>query len=190
MNDFVWQGIDFRNVDNWIEDDMEKNELLKFMEELKSISSKKSNLINPLLVKSDDRDEKNKSNSSTSFAYEELILFEEILAAKINQTSSNQSNHITNYNDTSRLIMKTLNQPHVPKDWRSDVQDIDRADEELNVTNLSKRENDAKPFDAQNLIKRIRNSHGTSDPYENFDLLTCKSQSFLQRLAVFGEMLT
>lgn len=47
-----------------------------------------------------------------------------------------------------------------------------------------------KVFDAQKLLEQIRKVNNGVHVVSNYEMLTCKSQSFLQRLAVLGEMLT
>lgn len=45
------------------------------------------------------------------------------------------------------------------------------------------------PFDAQQFLERIRTMYNDRNVTRNYELLTCKSQSFTQRLAVMGEVL-
>lgn len=49
-----------------------------------------------------------------------------------------------------------------------------------------------KPFDEQRMIERLRELQNIDDENteKNYELLTCKAQSFSQRLAVLGEILT
>lgn len=50
--------------------------------------------------------------------------------------------------------------------------------------------NERKSFDPQQLIEHIRTIYNDTDITRNYELLTCKAQSFSQRLAVLGEILT
>lgn len=49
-----------------------------------------------------------------------------------------------------------------------------------------------QPFDEQRMIERIRklNNLNEDESEKDYELLTCKAQSYSQRLAVFGEILT
>lgn len=49
-----------------------------------------------------------------------------------------------------------------------------------------------KPFDEQQMIERLRklNNINEEESEKDYELLTCKAQSFSQRLAVLGEILT
>lgn len=46
------------------------------------------------------------------------------------------------------------------------------------------------PFDAQQFLERIRKMYNATNVTSNHELLMCKTQSFAQRLAVLGEIMT
>lgn len=168
----------------WLESDHEKNELLKFIDEIKSISSKKSSKSNPLLTKST-----NTTDMLKNTPYDELLLFDEILLAEINKNSTKQDNIIIDrINKTSKIITGNK-QGGQTQDWNTQRQDSDAIDEEKDLKPAEK-ESTSKTFDPQHLIERIRKTNHRTYMTSNYELLSCKSQSFLQRLAVLGEILT
>lgn len=46
------------------------------------------------------------------------------------------------------------------------------------------------PFDAQQFLERIRTMYNDTNITRNYEVLMCKTQSYTQRLAVMGEILT
>lgn len=164
----------------WLESEDEKSELLKFIEEMKTISIKQSSRTNPLLIKPTNSSENNTT-------YDELLLFDELLAAEINKNSTNNDNNdlIERANQTNRTNGNTLN-------W-SIEKTQDSNNKYVSVEQITKpveKKITSKIFDPQNFIERIRKNSNKTYVTSNYELLSCKSQSFLQRLAVLGEILT
>lgn len=179
------QEFDLSKVSEWFENDDEKSELLKFIDEIKAISNKKSALKNPLLPKSS-----NATDTLKNASYDELLLFDEILSAEINKTATNQDNNIIlDRNKTSKIITGNNQQLSQSQDWDSQRQDSNKIEDEP-VLEPAEKESTPKTFDPQHLIERIRKTNHRPYVTSNYELLSCKSQSFLQRLAVLGEILT
>lgn len=178
------QEFDFGKVTEWLESDEEKSELLKFIDEIKAISNKKSTRTNPLLSKSS-----NSTDVLKNTTYDELLLFDEILAAEINKSAAKSSDNSMNDrpNRTAKIITKS-NQEGQTLEWNSQRQESDNDDEQ--VLHPAEQEPTPKSFDPQHLIERIRRNSQRIHVTSNYELLSCKSQSFLQRLAVLGEILT
>lgn len=166
----------------WLENDEEKSELLKLIDEMKSMSKKKSSQTNPLLMRTSNSSGKNINTTS----YDELLLFDEILSAEINK-STTKADKSERVNQTSKLITRNT-QGRPSPDWNSEQQETDKMDEA--VIRPMPKESTPEQFDPQHLIERIRNTYKATNVTSNYELLTCKSQSFLQRLAVLGEILT
>lgn len=173
----------------WIDNEDEKSELLKFIDEMKEISDRKSTKLNPLLTKNfNASDSLNKSN--TNISYEELLLFDQMLSAEIYKNTTNGArnnidrNHI---NQTSQSITE-MNENTQSTEWNSDQQQESIKFED--VIKPAEKQTQPKIFDPQNLIERIRKTPHRLYETTNYELLTCKAQSFLQRLAVLGEILT
>lgn len=177
---FIFKEFDFSKVTEWLESDEEKSELLKFIDEMKSMSKTKSSRTNPLLIRPTNSSDKSNNNTS----YDELLLFDEILSAEINKTMAKQDK-IDRINQTTRIITSNSHQaPH----WNSEPQAADKVEE--TVIRPVPKEPTPESFDPQKLIERIRKTYRATNVTSNYELLTCKSQSFLQRLAVLGEILT
>lgn len=174
-------------MNEWLESEEGKSELLKFIDEMKTMSNKKSIQQNPLLAKADNysADAKNKSKTS----YDELILFDEMLSMEINNTSTDPSKNITTerIKQANKKIAEGLQRSHI-KDWGTESPKPAQIEEKM--IKPPEIEATPKPFDAQRLIERIRRSPNGVHRPPNYELLSCKSQSFLQRLAVLGEMLS
>lgn len=184
-------------VNEWLESEVGKSELLKFIDEMKSMSRKKPSDTHQLPVKSENfsADVANKSKNSTS--YDELVLFDQILSAEINKTASNQSSSQSSttkttapkerIGQTSKII--SGNSQRSQHGWNVESQKSPKIENRF-IKPPEKEAPTPKTFDAQRLIERIRNSPNGAHIAPNYELLSCKSQSFLQRLAVLGEMLT
>lgn len=172
-------------VTEWLESDEEKSELLKFIDEIKAISNKKSSQTNPLLTKSS-----NSTDLLNKTSYDELLLFDEILATEINKNVSKSSDNGVNdrANRTAKIITDS-NQGAQTSEWNSQRQESNKNDDE-EVLHPAEQEPTPKSFDPQQLIERIRRNSQRIHVTSNYELLSCKSQSFLQRLAVLGEILT
>lgn len=159
---------------------------------MKVMSNKKSDRVNPLLTKSTNLTEPSHKNN---ISYDDLVLFEEILTAEVNKTLTNPDNIITkeNVNATAKLIIRNLSQPQ-EQNWNPELDETIKIEEKsprIEEKPTESVENDTKQiFDPQQLIERIRKSYERMQTIPNYELLTCRSQSFLQRLAVLGEMLT
>lgn len=166
----------------WLDSDEEKNELLKLIDEMKSMSKKKSNQDNPLLI----RASKSSIKSINTTSYDELLLFDEILSAEINKTAA-KVDKIERINQTAKIITRNAEEKS-SSEWNDEQQESAKTQEAV-IRPLPK-ETTPKQFDPQHLIERIRNSYTATNVTSNYELLTCKSQSFLQRLAVLGEILT
>lgn len=181
------QEFDLNKVSEWLENDDEKSELLKFIDEIKAISNKKSSIENPLLIKSS-----NATDVIKNASYDELLLFDEILSAEINKTAINQDNNnivMDRTNKTSKIIKGNNKQLTQSQEWDSQRQESNKIEEEP-VLRPAEKESTPKTFDPQHLIERIRKINHRPYVTSNYELLSCKSQSFLQRLAVLGEILT
>lgn len=213
-------------VTEWLETDDDKNELLKFIDEIKAMSGK-SERINPLLTNSTDNStiasaQQQKQHANNNISYDDLILFDQLLAAEVNKTIEKFEDHMNDdhpkTNQTAKIITQTTTTATVTSSSSSSSQtssqswDADDFDKEsTNVINDGKsrptKEEIVKPFiqasestsgntqrrvfDAQKLLEYIRKSNEAGlHAIPNYEMLTCKSQSFLQRLAVLGEMLT
>lgn len=159
---------------------------------MKIMSNKNTNRINPFLTKFTNSTE---PSNSSHLSYDDLILFEEILSAELNKTFSNQGNsNITkeNINKTVKTITENVAQSHDPS-WNFESEDSDKMENEKTLPQHPSETDDndtEKNFDPQQLIERMRKSFDKIQINSNYELLTCKSQSFLQRLAVLGEILS
>lgn len=176
-------------MSEWLESEDGKSELLKFIDEMKSMSSKKSSQTNAMLAKSDNYSSDVANNSANDTTYDELVLFDQILAAEINKTPTDpvNSNIKERINQTSKIITEHSQRSEM-QDWNTEPPKTAKIEENL----IRPAEAEPKPrvFDAQRFIERIRRSPNGVNVSPNYELLSCKSQSFLQRLAVLGEMLT
>lgn len=186
---FGLQEFNLGKMTKWIDNEDEKSELLQFIDEMKEISDRKSTKMNPLLTKNfNASDSLNKSN--TNISYEELLLFDQILSAEIYKNTTNGArNNIdrNRINQTSQSITE-MNENAQSTEWNSDQQQESIKIED--VIKPAEKQTQPKIFDPQNLIERIRKTPHRLYETTNNELLTCKSQSFLQRLAVLGEILT
>lgn len=224
FDEFITSSNDLKEfgfkVTEWLDSDDEKSELLKFIDEIKAMSGKTSSRKNPLLTNSTTDNstmaaatQKQQQQTSNNMSYDDLILFDELLAAKINRTITNFESHLTDdqqKNLTANIITQTTTATTTTtsssnsQGWVADDLDnetINIIDDEksqltegvsqLNASAESNTENvQRKVFDAQQLLERIRKANDSIHVVPNYEMLTCKSQSFLQRLAVLGEMLT
>lgn len=164
----------------WLDSEEEKGDLLKFIEEMKIMSSKKSSRTNPLLIKPTNSSEKKN-------AYDDFLMLDELLSAEILKNSTKQENS----NQTNKIITGNTQQSHT-HDWSTSErsESINKEVYEEQITKPAEKESKSKIFDPQNLIERIRKLSNATHVTSNYELLSCKSQTFLQRLAVLGEILT
>lgn len=67
-----------------------------------------------------------------------------------------------------------------------------RPEEVLHETPADTEESSSAPreFDVQRLVEKVRRMYSRVKRQQDFELLSCRSQSYLQRLAIHGEMLT
>lgn len=173
---------------DWLNNDEDKSELLKFIDE--AISSKKSSKINPLLIKPINTTAMtNQSNINAS--YEELLIFDEILSAEINRSVNKNENSKVSVvkNQTTNIEMQDNQSPNWKIEHEETVKMTDDQEEIEKIKESTEDESQSKSFDPQSLLERIRKSNNRKSVTSNYELLTCKSQSFLQRLAVLGEIL-
>lgn len=204
-------------VTEWLtESDDDKSELLKFIDEIKSMSGKTSNQKNPLLVNLTDSNGSTMTSTdqqiSADLSYDDLILFDELLAAEVNKTATDDQQK----NRTSKIITQTTmpsssTPPSSPSSSQTTSPSWNADDNDKDISNMNDDENSKLPdetlkpvptiepvaenvqrrvFDAQKLLEQIRKVNNGVHVVPNYEMLTCKSQSFLQRLAVLGEMLT
>lgn len=171
----------------WYDDDESSIELLKFISEMKVNSEKKSNQVNSLLTTfSNSTEPTHKANTS----YDELMLFEEILTTKVNKMITNLSTD-TNSSQTKKIITENLSQTETKNSENEASAETEKKLPNFEEKSIEIAEEDVKKlFDPQRLIERVRKSYNGMQTTPNYDMLTCKSQSFIQRLAVLGEMLT
>lgn len=208
-------------VTEWLtESDDDKSELLKFIDEIKSMSGKTSSQKNPLLVNLTDSNgstiastqqqeqQQQQQQQSSDMSYDDLILFDELLAAEVNKTATNFDGQTTDdpqRNRTAKIITQTTTASSSSSPSSSSSQSWQETanandDEKSKLTDDvirpipsadSVAENvPRRAFDAQKLLEQIRKVNDGVHVVPNYEMLTCKSQSFLQRLAVLGEMLT
>lgn len=188
---FDFKEFNFK-VTEWLDTEEGKSELLKFIDEMKLMSNKKSTQMNPLLSKSINFTDAVEKNDSTR--YDDLGLFEEILTTDYNKMPTNEgSNTIQEpINNTAKIITRNSLQTQ-SQSWNSEPEGSGRIQEKpvyIDDSHESLESEVKKSFDPQNLIERIRKTYDASHATPNFEILTCKSQTFLQRMAVLGEILT
>lgn len=197
-------------VTEWLtESDDDKSELLKFIDEIKAMSGKTSNQKNPLLANLTDangstiastQQQREQQQISTDISYDDLILFDELLAAEVNKTATNFESQ---KNRTAKIITQTTtpsssSSQTSSQSWQETASMNDDEKSKLSddvIRPIPSVESVAdnvprKVFDAQKLLEHIRKANDGVHVVPNYEMLTCKSQSFLQRLAVLGEMLT
>lgn len=221
FDEFSASGDDLKEfgykVTEWLDNDDDKSELLKFIDEIKAMSGKTSNRKNPLLQNSTNDNstkpastEQQQQQTSNNMSYDDLILFDELLAAKVNKTITNFESHMTDDHQKNRTL-KIITQTTTTSSPQTSSESWDADDLDKETTNIIDGEKSqladdvAKPiasaelitenvqrkvFDAQKLLEQIRKANDGVHVNVNYEMLTCKSQSFLQRLAVLGEMLT
>lgn len=133
----------------------------------------------------------NTTDAQKRTSYDELLLFDELLSAELNKNTTNDKNIIVDRaNRTSKIITGNTQSAQVP-DWSApQQQETTVTIDEEKIMKPVEKESTRKSFDPQQLIERIRKTNHRTYVTSNYELLSCKSQSFLQRLAVLGEILT
>lgn len=207
-------------VTEWLtETDDDKSELLKFIDEIKAMSGKTSSQKNPLLANLTDSNgstiastqQQQEQQASSDMTYDDLILFDEILAAEVNKTATNFQNQTTDVlqkSRTAKIITQTTTSSYSSspspssssqtssQSWQETANANDDDEKSKLADDVIRPIPSVEPvvqrrvFDAQKLLEQIRKVNDGVHVVPNYEMLTCKSQSFLQRLAVLGEMLT
>lgn len=186
------------NVNQLFSTEEAKNELLKFLNEMKSTPIKNITL-------GDDVDS----------LYDDLIVREQIERVDVNESAAKVANRMENaIQNEPTSPSRNGNQTNtegvsdVNRSFESSVSGeaelLEDADERnskdaaaaaaLKLTEFFRPEPQEKrkraPFDAQRLLERVRTMYNDTNVTRNYELLSCKAQSFSQRLAVLGEILT
>lgn len=173
---------EFSFSNDWVDAEEVQNELQKFLNELKKKTKKQETELEALLIKTNVTKQLSKSsvnNTDKPSMYENITI-----AAKIEKPLKNVAepiNKTNEINNASNSVDKTR--------FDGKVQQENISIEEKFLPEIES-EPEAKPFDAQRLIERVRRMYNDTNVIRNYELLSCKSQSFLQRLAVLGEILT
>lgn len=166
-----------------------QNELLKFLNEMKSTPIKNISL-------GDDADT----------LYDDLIVRERIERVDSNETAAKEINR-TESSTSSRNANQTSAEGATDgsRSFESNVSGeaeliehaAERSAKEATTSQTTeffrfepKEKVKKAPFDAQRFLERIRTMYNDKNVTRNYELLSCKAQSFSQRLAVLGEILT
>lgn len=183
------------NVNQLFSTEEAKNELLKFLNEMKSTPIKN-------ITMGDDADT----------SYDDLIVREQIVRGDVNGTAAKALNRTENGNNQNEQKLSqnanqtsTENVSDIKRNFESNTSGeadiLEDADERntkdaaaQKILEFFRAEPQEKlkraPFDAQRFLERIRAMHDGKNITKNYELLSCKAQSFSQRLAVLGEILT
>lgn len=170
-----------------------QNELLKFLNEMKSTPIKNislgddtDTLYDDLIVR--ERIERVDSSETTAKQYtrtESAKQNDSTSSRNANQTSSEDAadahSFESNVSGEAELIENTAER-RAKQATTSDTTEFFRFEPKDKVKKA--------PFDAQRFLERIRTMYNDKNVTRNYELLSCKAQSFSQRLAVLGEILT
>lgn len=170
-----------------------QNELLKFLNEMKSTPIKNISL-----------------GDDTDTLYDDLIVRERIERVDSNETSAKQNTRTESAKQNDSTSSRNANQTSSEDAADAHSFESNVSGEAELIENTAERS--AKqattsetteffrfepkdkvkkaPFDAQRFLERIRTMYNDKNVTRNYELLSCKAQSFSQRLAVLGEILT
>lgn len=185
------------NVNQLFSTDEAKNELLKFLNELKSTPIKNITL-----------------GEDSDTLYDDLIVREQIERIDSNETATNAYNRTQNLKNNEPALLQNTNQTNAESvaevkrttfepNANGEIELLDddvtneRSSDKAPVEKISaffhpeaKDKVKRTPFEAQRFLERIRTMYIDKNVTRNYELLSCKAQSFSQRLAVLGEILT
>lgn len=158
------------NLKDWLNSNEDKSEFLKLLDDMKK---------------------KNSKNDSSKYDYI-LSLYGSLL--ELSELESgvirNSTQDVGSVNSLKRLRIKQkigdeiFNQ--IKQSIQTDMNILENSEArmETDVTTVKKQ------FDAQRLFEFIRETIDDANVSKNYELMGCKSQTFVQRLAVLGETLT
>lgn len=179
----------FSFAENWADAEDVQNELQKFLNELKRTTKKDKPELEIILSTnaSSLAQELSKNSNGTKNTNKPTSMYENILIAEeIDDDRSSLMNDTKGINKTGRVNSESTSDDI---QLESKMQRDEVISEEKIVSEFEMG-SESKMFDAQRLIERVRRMYNDSNIVRNYELLSCKSQSFLQRLAVLGEILT
>lgn len=197
-SDDIENNLKLDNVSDWLDSDEGRNELLKFLDSMKSLSEKKKKsfpiisntseiFIQNISISYDDKDnyisnisEMNVSDRNNSFSNSNNLTKSEIIT---DDTISKSTETKPDWKIILQQSEKLVAEKPTPK---TDEDDDDEDDDDDDDNHIS----DQQFFDVQLLIENVRRMYNDSSIYRDYELLSCRSQAFIQRLAVFGEILT
>lgn len=174
------------NVNQLLNTDEAKNELLKFLNEMKSTPIKNITMGESLLDSAyDDLIVREHVNSSETIA--KTVVNQttnekksEAMASPAEANQTGASGTLTESKASDNMGLGEIKEPIVKEAT------VEKVTEFFRPETTKKRE----PFDAQKFLERIRTIYNDKNITRNYELLSCKAQSFSQRLAVLGEILT
>lgn len=179
------------NVNQLFSTEDAKNELLKFLNEMKSTPIKNITL-----------------EDDAEIMYDDLIVREQIESVDANENRASAMNRSDRVDENIEAILpqnmnrsNTEDVSEVKGRFESNtsgeavsLEDVRERNSKEKITEFfrpePKEEINRKPFDAQRFLERIRTMYNDKNVTRNYELLSCKAQSFSQRLAVLGEILT
>lgn len=176
-------NISAHNVNQLFNTEEAKSELLKFLNEMKSTPIKNITL-------GDDVDS----------VHDDLIIREHVNTRESANIAINRSENdepdgpslVGNVSQTSTATVTEIKHS-------SEVNSSDDGTKEASAAKQKaaeyfriepKKTTKREPFDAQRFLQRIRTLYDDKNVTRNYELLSCKAQSFSQRLAVLGEIIT
>lgn len=154
-------------VGEWLKGENARSELLKIIGELETTSEQIKTATETITTTVDE-------NGTGAIQIDSV----DDAKSNINETLQNK-----------RRQQQQQQQGQTKTDWLPAL----RSDEVLHETPIEAEESPSSPreFDVQRLIEKVRRMYisRTKRP-QDFELLSCRSQSYLQRLAIHGEILT
>lgn len=168
--DQVSEDITLDNLKEWLNSDGDKSEFLKFLDDMK-----KTNLTNGP-----------SKYDNISSLYGSLLELSQLNSGLI----QNITQDVGFVNSLKRLRIKQNISNEIFNQNRQSIQ----TDMNISENSETRMETDATTvktqFNAQRLLEFIRETFDDAAIPKNYELMGCKSQTFVQRLAVLGEILT
>lgn len=201
------------NVDQLFSTEEAKNELLKFLKEMEKSSEKKDKqkerdetnvLDDDLIIRQEIEKEIERATAERKSKNDDFD--------RQNQDDIESSTPPNVVNSTSSLLIEnnhTINPIPVKKSDVEHYREIESVPKVItNATILNESDNlssernrivppptitprqPTEPFDVQRLMQRIDTMYNDQNVTKNYEILSCRAQSYSQRLAVLGEIIT
>lgn len=170
MIEQVSDNITLDNLKKWLNSGEDKSEFLTFLDDIKKTSSTNGP----------------SKYDNISSLYGSLI--------ELSELNSGVIRNITQDIRSVKKLKKLQFKPNISDEiFNQNTQSI-QTDMNISENSEARMETDEatvkKKFNAQQLLEFIRETFDDANISKKYELMGCKSQNFVQRLAVFGEILT